>query len=64
MKCISAHEHITDFVLYDWGMRDQVLQNIIEKLSTDVQSQFTTGDYTDEDGDTYPCIRLSASSEY
>ena len=64
LKGISANDHITDFVLYNYGNRDQVLPIILGRLSTDVRSQFTTGEYTDEDGDTYPCIRLSASGEY
>ena len=64
LKGISVNEHITDFVLYDYGRRDQVLQNILGRLSTDVQSRFTTGEYTDVDGDTHPCIRFSASGEY
>ena len=64
LKGISAHEHITDFVLYDLSMTDQVLQNILGRLSTDVQSQFTTGRYTNEYGSTFPCICLSASGEY
>ena len=63
LKGISGNEHVTDFVLYDWGERDQVLQSILGRLSTDVQSQFTTGEYT-TCGDTFPCIRLSASGEY
>ena len=57
------HEHVTNFILCDWGERDQVLQSILGRLSMDMQSQFTTGEYTDED-DTYPCIRLSTSGEY
>ena len=64
LKGILANEHVTDFILYDWDRRDQVLQDILGRLSTDVQSQFTTGEYTDEGGGTYPCIRLSASGEY
>ena len=63
LKGISANQHTTDFVLYDYGKRDQVLQSILGRLTTDVQSQFT-GEYTDEGGRTYSCIRLSASGEY
>ena len=64
LKGISANQHVTDFVLYDRDERDQVLQNILGRLTTDVQSLFTTGEYTNETGRTYPCIRLSASGEY
>ena len=64
LKGIVANQHVIEFVLYDYGERDQVLQNILGRLTTDVQSQFTTGEYTDEDGDTFPCILLSASGEY
>ena len=68
MKGISANNHVTEFVLYDCGKRDQVLHYILGRLSTDVQSQFTTGERTDEYGicqyGTYPCIRLSTSGEY
>ena len=64
LKGISANEHIADFVLYDYSNdRDQVLQIILGRLTTDVQSQFTTGWYTTH-CDTCHCIRLSASSEY
>ena len=65
LKGISVNEHVivTDFVLYDEGERDQVLQSILGRLSTDVQSQFTTGEYI-QYGKTFPCIRLSASGEY
>ena len=65
MKGISGNDHVADFVLYDIDkIADQVLQSILGRLTTDVRSQFTTGRYTDEGGDTYPCIRLSASGEY
>ena len=64
LKGILANQHVADFVLYDWGERDQVLQNILGRLTTDVQSQFTIGEYTREDGLTYACICLSASGEY
>ena len=63
-KGISANDHITDFVLYDYGNRDQVLHNIIGRLSTDVRRQFTTGEYTSVYGVTYSCIRLSTSGQY
>ena len=63
LKGIVANQHVIEFVLYDYGERDQVLQNILGRLTTDVRSQFTTGEYTD-DRRTYPCIRLSASGEY
>ena len=64
VKGMSGNEHATDFVLYDWSKRVDVLRNILGRLSTDVQSQFSTGRYTDGYGDTYPCIHLSASGEY
>ena len=65
LKGISANEHVKDFFLYDWDERvNQVLESILGRLTTDVQSQFTPGEYTDEDGDTSPCIHLSASGEY
>ena len=64
LKGISGNDHVVDFVLYDYDKSDQVLQSILGRLSTDVQSQFTTGEYTREDGDTYPCIRFSPSGEY
>ena len=65
LKGISANKHITDFFLYDWDERvDQVLVNILGRLPTDVQSQFTPGEYTDENGDTSPCIHFSVLGEY
>ena len=64
LKGISRNEHVTDFVLYDWNRSDQVLQSILGRLSTDVQNGFTTGEYTDENVSTFPCIRFSASGEY
>ena len=64
LKSISTNKRVTEFLLYDSSYRSQVLQFILGRLTTDVQSQFTTGEYTNEGGRTFPCIRLSASSEY
>ena len=64
MKGISAYKHLTDFVLWDYLERYQVLQNILERLPTDVQSRFTVERYTVEFVSTFPCICLCSSGEY
>ena len=64
LKGISASKHLTDFVLWDYLERYQVLQNILERLPTDVQSQFTAERYTVEFVSTFPSIRLCSSGEY
>ena len=64
LKAISASDQRTDFDLYDYGKRVQVLQRILGRLSTDVQGRFTLGEYTNEYGTTFPSIHLSASGEY
>ena len=64
VKGISANQLIADFVLFDWDDRVHVLQSILARLTSEMQSGFTIGEYTAENGHTYPCIRLSASGEY
>ena len=63
LKGISGNKHTSHFVLYGWGRRDHLLRSIIGRLPTEVQRQFIIDEYTDEDVDTYPCIRRSASGE-
>ena len=52
----------SDFVLYDWGRRGELLTEMLTRLTPDENSRFSIGQYT-EGSDTYPCIRLSPSSE-
>ena len=68
LKGISGNKHTSHFVLYDEGSRVRLLHSIIDRLPTDVQRQFTIGEYTVEYGYTYheyrlSCIRRSASGE-
>ena len=71
LTTIARKQHITDFVLYDWSGRDSILCNMLGGLTPNQSVRFTTarqctlhGEYTDEFGDTYSCIRLSASGEH
>ena len=54
---------IGDFVLYDWGRRGELLTEMLTRQTPDESSRFSIGQYTDEYGDTFPCIYLSPSSE-
>ena len=63
LKCISGNKHTSHFVLYDHDMREHHLHSIIDRLPTDVQRHFIIDEYTEEYGDTYPCISRSASGE-
>ena len=60
LKVISKKNSIGDFVLYDWHKRGELLTEILTRLTPDESSRFSIGQYID----TYPCIRLSPSSEY
>ena len=64
LKGVSKQHNIAEFVLYDWGRMKHLLQDMLSRLPPDERDLFTTGRYTNEHGDTYPCIRLSPSSEY
>ena len=65
LKDISKKNSIGDFVLYnDCGERVGLLTEMLTRLTPDESSRFSIGQYTDEYGNIYPCIRLSPSSEY
>ena len=64
LKGFSKKKSIGDFVLYDCGKRGELLTEMLTRLTPDESSRFSIGQYTHDDGDTYPCIRLSPSSEY
>ena len=64
LKSIAKNQTIEEFVLYNWDETDSVLHNMLGVLTPDQRTRYRTGEYTDECGDTYPCIRLSASCEY
>ena len=64
LKVISKNNGIGDFVLYDWGEREKLLTEMLTRLTPDETSRFSIGQYTHVDGDTFPCICLSPSSEY
>ena len=63
LKGISKKSSISDFVLYNWDERVELLTEMLTRLTPDESSRFSVGQYT-EGGPTYPCIRLSPSSEY
>ena len=63
LKGVSGNKHTTHFVLYDYRSRVHLLHSIIDRLPTDVQRQFIIDKYSEEYGDTYPCISRSASGE-
>ncbi len=63
LKGISGNDSLTRIVLYDKDKRVHLLHSIIDRLPTDVQRQFIIDKCTDECGDTFPCISLSASGE-
>ena len=62
LKGVSGSKHTTHFVLYDPLGRDP-LHSIIDRLPTDAQRHFIIDEYTNECGDTLPCISRSASGE-
>ena len=64
LKVISKKNSIGEFVLYAWDERGELLTEMLTRLTPDESSRFSIGQYTNEDGHTYPCIRLSPSSEY
>ena len=64
LKDVSKQHNMLQFVLYDLGWRKDLLRDMLSRLPADERDMFTTGRYTDERGDTFPCIRLSPSSEY
>ena len=63
LKGISGNKHTSHFVLCNEIRRVQLLCSIIGRLPTDMRRQFIIDSYTDEIGDTYPCITRSASGE-
>ena len=63
LKGISKNNSIGDFVLYDFDKRGELLTEMLTRLTPDESSRFSIGQYTPH-GNTYPCIRLSPSSEY
>ena len=63
LKGISKKNSIGDFVLHDCGKRVELLTEMLTRLTPDESIRFSIGQYT-LFGDTYPCIRLSPSSEY
>ena len=63
LKSLSKLHNIAEFVLYDLGKREHLFQDMLSRLPPIERDMFTTGEYTDEYGLTYPCICLSPSSE-
>ena len=63
LKGISKNNSIGDFVLLGFGERRELLTEMLKRVTPDESSRFSVGQYT-EGGPTYPCIRLSPSSEY
>ena len=63
LKGISKKNSIGDFVLYNYDERVELLTETLTRLAPDESSRFSIGQYT-AGSDTYPCIRLSPSSEY
>ena len=59
IKTISRNLSIKEFVLCNHDGSDGVIQDILQRLTTDEQRRFTTGRYDND-----PCICLSPSSEY
>ena len=64
LKGVSKQHNIAEFVLYKSSEKGDLLQDMLSRLSPDERDMFTTGEYTDERGATFPCIHLSPSSEY
>ena len=65
LKVISNMNGICEFVLYDWGKRREVLNEILTRLIANESSRFSIGQYTVGTMlKTLPCIHLSSSSEY
>ena len=63
LKVISKKNSIGDFVLYDWDKRGELLTEMLTRLIPDESNRFSIGQYTVYNS-TFPCIRLSPSSEY
>ena len=63
LKGLSKQHNIVEFVLYDWIGRENLLKDMLSRLPPVERDMFRTGEYT-EYGGTFPCIRLSPSSEY
>ena len=61
---LSKQHNIVELILYDWTWRESLLQDMLSSLPPEERDMFITGKYTDERGNTFPCIRLSPSSEY
>ena len=64
LKTIAKNQTIEEFVLYDQNRRDSVFRDMLDRLTPDQRVRFTTGEYTNENQYTFPCIHLSASGEY
>ena len=64
LKTIANSQTIQEFVLYGQARRDSVIHEMLDRLTPDQRMRFTTGEYTDENCFTFPCIHLSASGEY
>ena len=60
LKVISKKSSISDFLLYDWDQRGELLTEMLTRLTPDESSRFSIGQYT-EGAPTYHCIRLSPS---
>ena len=64
LKGVSKQHNKAEFVLFDWYRRKHLLKDMLSQLPPDERDVFTTGEYTNKYGHTYPCIRLSPSSKY
>ena len=58
LKGIARNPNIKEFVLFQYKISDIVLQDILQKLTTDERRRFTFRRYGIS-----PCILLSASGE-
>ena len=52
------------FVIQDEDGREGIVRDVLSRFAPDERDRLTAGDYTDEYGRSFPCIRLSPSSEY
>ena len=60
---VFSKNSIGDFVLYKWGERGEIVTEMLTRLTPDESSRFSIGQYTTDYDRTFPCIRLSPSSE-
>ena len=63
LKGLSKQHNIIEFVLYDLVRRKDLLKDMLSRLLPNERDMFTTGEYNDERGRTFPSICLSPSSE-